>query len=181
MAFYGSGSFQSGSSYHVCLFLAQSLTILGPFSFYKSDSLRLRLFSARVLLALITSDSLRLRLFPVRVLTLITSVSLWLQLFPAFLLSVLIRSGSLWLRLPTARRPLALITSGSFQLSSSQLFSTPAHTAWYYMHFNIYTEPGKVYSDTSKALYKEKCIYNLLRKKLLVLFLICLCCCHTEN
>jgi hypothetical protein len=130
----------------------------------KPGSLRLRPFTARLLLALITSGSLWLRLFPARLLpALIKPGSLWL-------LPALIKPGSLCLRLFPARLLPALITSGSLRLrllqrGFSQLFSTPAHTARYYIYLNIYTEPGEASSDTSKVLYKEKDIYNLLRKK----------------
>ena len=76
-------------------------------------------------------------------------------------------SGSLRLRL--------------LQRGFSQLFSTPAHTARYYIYLNIYTEPGKAYSDTSKVLYKEKDKYNLLREKKPHQFLFRRPCRHTEN
>ena len=122
-------------------------------------------------------SSLRLRLFTARLfLALITSGSLWLRLFPARLLSAFIKPGSLRL-LP------ALITSGSLRLRlfTAQLLSTPAHTARYYIYLNIYAEPGKAYSDTSKVLYKEKDIYNLLRKKIPNQILFRRPCRHIEN
>jgi hypothetical protein len=105
--------------------------VLARFSYL--GSLRLRLFPARLLLALITSGSLRLRLFPARLLSSrLTSGSLRLRLFPARLLLALTTSGSLRLWLFPARllsaqllSRLAIFGSGSFQLgspfSSSQL------------------------------------------------------------
>jgi hypothetical protein len=116
----------------------------------------------------------------------LSSYYVWLFMAPApaRLLSALITSGSLRLWVFLARLLPALITSGSLRLrllqrGSSQLFSTPAHTARYYIYPNIYTEPGKAYSDTSKVLYKEIDMYNLLRKK--NQFLVRRSCCHTEH
>jgi hypothetical protein len=100
------------------------------------------------------------------------SFKAWLSPAPALSSSVPLSSNHVWLFTARLLLHVALITSGSLRfrlfparLLSAQLFSTPAHTAWYYIiYLSIYTEPGKAYSDTSKVLYKEKDIQFIEEK-----------------